>query len=159
MSDNPDEQGKLTPALSKKLPASLKSDARNGNLQPILAALEAKEIDINATDGAGWTMLHHAAWTGEADVVTYLLNHDADLMAETLAHENALYLVCQSSRWKAEPKEKLAQRIDIVEGLLMFGLEPSCGGGCERAPADVACPEIKKLVNDYCPTSIKPARG
>ncbi|KAJ1468619.1 ankyrin repeat-containing domain protein, partial [Baffinella frigidus] len=39
--------------------------------------------NINGTDAAGWTPLHHAVLTGKKDMVYFLLKKDADVTAKT----------------------------------------------------------------------------
>lgn len=60
------------------------SAAQSGDLDKVISLLD-KGVDVNATDGGGYTALHYAARNGRFDVCKYLLEKKADVNATTKA--------------------------------------------------------------------------
>ena len=56
--------------------AHIVSDARMDTVQYLVATLSA---DVNAKDGKGYTPLHGAALIGQNDIITFLVDHGADV--------------------------------------------------------------------------------
>lgn len=66
--------------------------AKAGDLAAVQRFVEEEEMDVNAADPSGYTVLHGAAWGGSVGVARYLLGRDADISARngrgnTVLHE------------------------------------------------------------------------
>jgi hypothetical protein len=77
---DPDAESTSVPATLTNAEAStaLQQAAADGDLKQVKALLK-KGIDVNGTDGAGWTPLMRAANAGHLEVVRLLLERGADV--------------------------------------------------------------------------------
>ncbi len=100
--------------------------------------------DVNATDGWGWTALHHAANTGRQDVARALLDSGADVTATVSCSRTALHLAVASA-----PLERVNE---LVRDLMAFKADVTARDWNGRTVLQYAehrnCPELVRDVDE-----------
>jgi ankyrin repeat protein len=75
--------------------------------------VEELKVNINVRDADGFTALHHAAARGDNDVIQYLLQHGADVMAVNRAGQTTVDMA-NSPEQRTQP---FPETIALLEGL------------------------------------------
>lgn len=127
--DAPDGEGRTPLSLA----------ARGGCLVAVSTLVRAG-ADIERTDSAGWTALHHAASQRHADVVDYLLAHGAAQEPRTNKGETPLTLAVVGSREEFGPPGDR----HTTEMVLLSGHPREKIGAMAKAPAKHAAKPRKK---------------
>ena len=127
--DAPDGEGRTPLSLA----------ARGGCLVAV-STLVRMGANLERTDSAGWTALHHAASQRHADVVDYLLAHGAAQEPRTNTGETPLALAVVGSR------DQFGPRGDghLTEMVLLSGHPREKIGVMAKAPAKPAAKPRKK---------------
>ena len=74
--------------------------AKNGHLKICKALLEKYNFDIHATDDSSWTALHGAAWSGDLELLQYLIENGSDIFSETNDGRSCLHLAAKRGHLK-----------------------------------------------------------
>ncbi|WCJ20601.1 Ankyrin repeat family protein [Euphorbia peplus] len=69
--------------------------ARSGDLNGVESILSSKPLLVNSRDRHSRTPLHLAAWSGHADVVSYLCQNKADVGAAAMDDMGAIHFAAQ----------------------------------------------------------------
>ena len=69
--------------------------AQNGHLEICKALLQKYNFDIDATDDSSWTLLHGAAWSGDSELLLYLIENGSDIFIETKDGRSCLHLTAE----------------------------------------------------------------
>ena len=125
----PDDAGRTPLALA----------ARGGCLVAVSTLVRAG-ANLERTDSAGWTALHHAASQRHADVVDYLLAHGAAQEPKTNKGETPLGLTLLGSREQIGPPGDR----HTTEMVLLSGHPREKIGATAKAPAKPATKPGKK---------------
>ncbi|KAJ0970895.1 hypothetical protein J5N97_018854 [Dioscorea zingiberensis] len=99
---------------SKKSDAGSEPDlhaaARAGDLRAVESICSSNPLAINSRDRHSRTPLHLAAWSGQAEVVSYLCKHKADVGAAAMDDTGAIHFAAQKGH------------LEVVRILLSFGV-------------------------------------
>uniref|UniRef100_A0A2N9IBQ0 Uncharacterized protein n=1 Tax=Fagus sylvatica TaxID=28930 RepID=A0A2N9IBQ0_FAGSY len=74
---------------------NLHTAARSGDLNAVHSILSSNPLAINSRDKHSRTPLHLAAWSGQAEVVSYLCKHKADIGAAAMDDMGAIHFAAQ----------------------------------------------------------------
>ncbi|KAF3447880.1 hypothetical protein FNV43_RR08586 [Rhamnella rubrinervis] len=83
--------------------------ARSGDLSVVESILSSDPLAVNARDKHSRTPLHLAAWSGQAEVVSYLCKHKADVGAAAMDDMGAIHFAAQKGH------------LEVVRILLLSG--------------------------------------
>lgn len=89
----------------------LQTAVETGNLQGVVELVSANPERVTAEDRLGKLPLHYAAAAGQAEIVTFLLKHGADVMARDHRGWTALHYAAENGH------------VDVIELLLARGAE------------------------------------
>ncbi|KAH8479316.1 hypothetical protein H0E87_031672 [Populus deltoides] len=70
----------------------LHAAARSGDMKAVESIVSSNPLAINSRDKHSRTPLHLAAWSGQAEVVSYLCKHKADVGAAAMDDMGAIHL-------------------------------------------------------------------
>jgi TonB family protein len=105
----------------------LREWAAAGQTEAIRTLLsERDQVDVDATDEAGWTALMHAASAGHDAVVRLLLGAGASVRRESDGHETALHMAARNGR------------TEVVRPLLEAGADYAARDADGRTPLFLA---------------------
>ena len=74
--------------------------AENGQFKICKALLQKYNFDIHATDDSSWTALHSAAWSGDLELLQYLIENGSDIFSETNDGRSCLHLAAKRGHLK-----------------------------------------------------------
>ncbi|KAK6238285.1 hypothetical protein QUC31_003754 [Theobroma cacao] len=89
--------------------------ARSGDLSTVQSILASNPLAVNSRDKHSRTPLHLAAWSGQAQVVSYLCKQKADVGAAAMDDMGAIHFAAQKGH------------IEIVRTLLSLGVSVKAG--------------------------------
>ncbi|KAK5835038.1 uncharacterized protein LOC108457770 [Gossypium arboreum] len=84
--------------------------ARSGDLSKLQSILASNPLAVNSRDKHSRTPLHLAAWAGQAQVVSYLCKHKADVGAAAMDDMGAIHFAAQKGH------------LEVVRTLLSSGV-------------------------------------
>ncbi|XP_030535413.1 ankyrin-3 [Rhodamnia argentea] len=102
--------GKHPSSASSRSGEDLHAAARSGDLRAVLSILAANPLAVNSRDKHSRTPLHLAAWSGQAQVVTYLCQNKADVGAAAMDDMGAIHFAAQKGH------------LEVVRTLLSSGV-------------------------------------
>ncbi|KAJ7003756.1 hypothetical protein NC653_008840 [Populus alba x Populus x berolinensis] len=73
----------------------LHAAARSGDMKAVESIVSSNPLAINSRDKHSRTPLHLAAWSGQAEVVSYLCKHKADVGAAAMDDMGAIHFAAQ----------------------------------------------------------------
>jgi ankyrin repeat protein len=118
---SPELVASLDPVDARLLPEA----ASQGRIRVVVACLEAG-FDVDTTDEAGATALHHASIHGHADIVSELVRRSAHVGIHDREHSSTpLGWACFGADHVRDPDGRYE---DTVRALLAAGAQPSPGG-------------------------------
>lgn len=74
--------------------------AENGNLEVIKGLIEQDSSLVHSTDTDGYTPLHRACYGDYTEIVSYLIQHGANISAKTQFLWEPLHSCCQWNHFK-----------------------------------------------------------
>ena len=74
--------------------------AESGHLKICKVLLQKYNFDIHATDDSSWTVLHGAAWSGDLELLQYLIENGSDIFSETNDGRSCLHLAAKTGHLK-----------------------------------------------------------
>ncbi|KAF4727476.1 hypothetical protein FOZ62_013332, partial [Perkinsus olseni] len=69
--------------------------ARIGELETLTALMRKQEIDLNVQDKEGWTVMHHASFMGQSNIVHYLIDSGFDIGTKNKFGRTPLHLAAE----------------------------------------------------------------
>ncbi|KAF4671420.1 hypothetical protein FOZ61_000044 [Perkinsus olseni] len=69
--------------------------ARIGELETLTALMRKQEIDLNVQDKEGWTVMHHASFMGQSNIVHYLIDNGFDIGTKNKFGRTPLHLAAE----------------------------------------------------------------
>ncbi|KAK3019949.1 hypothetical protein RJ639_002996 [Escallonia herrerae] len=87
--------GKPSMERSSKSGQDLHTAARSGDLNAVLSMCSSNPLTVNSRDKHSRTPLHLAAWSGQAQVVSYLCKNKADVGAAAMDDMGAIHFAAQ----------------------------------------------------------------
>ncbi|XP_030454046.2 uncharacterized protein LOC115675493 [Syzygium oleosum] len=97
-------------SASSRSGEALHAAARSGDLRAVQSMLAASPLAVNSRDKHSRTPLHLAAWSGQAQVVTYLCQNKADAGAAAMDDMGAIHFAAQKGH------------LEVVRTLLSSGV-------------------------------------
>ncbi|KAF4678190.1 hypothetical protein FOL47_003252 [Perkinsus chesapeaki] len=88
--------------------------SRMGDLDKLTELMKKQEIDLNIQDKEGWTVMHHASFMGQSNIIQYLLENGFDIGIKNKFGRTPLHLAAE---WDNDDVVKLllARKADINE--------------------------------------------
>ena len=74
--------------------------AQNGQFKICKALLQKYNFDIHATDDSSRTALHGAAWSGDLELLQYLIENGSDIFSETKDGRSCLHIAAERGHLK-----------------------------------------------------------
>ncbi|KAK2991278.1 hypothetical protein RJ640_024543 [Escallonia rubra] len=87
--------GKPSMERSSKSGQDVHTAARSGDLNAVLSMCSSNPLTVNSRDKHSRTPLHLAAWSGQAQVVSYLCKNKADVGAAAMDDMGAIHFAAQ----------------------------------------------------------------
>ncbi|KAK8716369.1 hypothetical protein V6N13_043681 [Hibiscus sabdariffa] len=140
--------------------------ARSGDISKLQSILASNPLAVNSRDKHSRTPLHLAAWAGQAQVVSYLCKHKADVGAAAMDDMGAVHFAAQkghleivrtllsegvsakaTNRKGFTPLHYAAQgsHLEVIKVLLKKGASLSAKTKARKTPLDLAASEEIRL--------------
>lgn len=101
-------------------------DIREGNLEKFQSQLESDKDLVQKRYGGGWTLLHHASYFGQKDIVAVLIKHGADVNGR------------DDSGWTALHRAASAGHSEVIRFLAANGADVNSFSGSQDTALSMA---------------------